>query len=106
MRVPLPMAWGLLSNSTPPAASSFSPRASRSSLATARGGGARVGLAPDPHPAGGLELLGKGVEVLDGEGDVAVAGAELVGLLLVVVKGGLQPGLGGGGGRQGGGGRG
>src|SRR4028118_255046 len=50
-----------------------------------------VGLALELHPAGGLQLLGQGVEVLDGEGDVAVAGAEPVRLLLARVVGDTRP---------------
>jgi hypothetical protein len=45
-----------------------------------------VGLALEVHPAGLLELLSQGVEVFDGEGDVAVALAEGIGLLAAVVE--------------------
>src|SRR5215216_481410 len=53
-----------------------------------------VWLALEIHATGFLEPVSQGIEVFDGEGDVAVACAELVGLVLVVVEGELQSGLG------------
>src|ERR687894_927545 len=51
-------------------------------------------LALEVHTACFFEPVRQGVEVFDGEGDVAVACPELVGLLLTVVEGELQSGLG------------
>src|SRR5215208_4676258 len=53
-----------------------------------------VRLAFEVHTAGFFQPVCQGVKVFDGEGDVAVACPELVGLLLVVVEGKLQSGLG------------
>src|ERR687898_1005991 len=53
-----------------------------------------VRLALEVHTAGFFESICQGVEVFDGEGDVTVAGPELIGFLLVVVEGELQSGLG------------
>src|SRR5215212_6030845 len=53
-----------------------------------------VRLAFEVHTAGFFQPVCQGVKVFDGEGDVAVACPELVGLLLVVVEGELQSGLG------------
>src|ERR687894_1343306 len=50
-------------------------------------------LSLEVHTACFFEPVRQGVEVFDGEGDVTVAGPELVGLLLVVVEGELQSGL-------------
>src|ERR687898_1704906 len=53
-----------------------------------------VRLALEVHAASFFEPVRQGVKVFDGEGDVAVACPELVGLFLVVVEGELQSGLG------------
>src|SRR5215217_4849575 len=53
-----------------------------------------VRLALEIHTPGFFEPIRKGVEVFDGEGDVAVAGPELVGFVLVVVEGELEARLG------------
>src|SRR5215211_5766610 len=53
-----------------------------------------VRLALEIHAAGFFEPVRKGVEVFDGEGDMAVAGPELVGFLLIVVEGELESRLG------------
>src|SRR5215213_7495022 len=49
-----------------------------------------VRLALEIHTPGFFEPVRQGVEVFDGEGDVAVAGPELVGFVLVVVEGELE----------------
>src|SRR5215210_2456505 len=53
-----------------------------------------VRFALEVHAAGFFEPVSQGVEVFDGEGDVAVACPEFVGLILVVIEGELQSGLG------------
>src|ERR687898_258096 len=53
-----------------------------------------VRLALEVHAACFFEPVSQGVEVFDGEGDVTVSCPELVGFLLVVIEGELQPGLG------------